>query len=47
MSNPIRPPTDAKAKATADAALVQMFGYYAFDWRPFAPAALPGAKPAA
>lgn len=47
MSDLIRLPTDPKAKAASDAALAQMYGYYAYDWTPFAPADLPGVKQAA
>ena len=44
---PASPASDSKAKAASYAALAQMFGYYYFDWRPFAPAVLPGVKQAA
>lgn len=47
MSDLIRLPADAKAKAASDAALAQMYGYYAYEWKPFTPAILPGAKQAA
>lgn len=47
MSDLIRLPTDPKAKAASDAVLAQMYGYYDFDWTPFAPAVLPGVKQAA
>jgi len=47
MSDLIRLPNEPKAKAASDAALAQMYGYYAYDWKPFTPAVLPGVKQAA
>jgi hypothetical protein len=47
MPDLIRLPADPKAKAAADAVLAQMYGYYAYDWAPFAPAIQPGTKQAA
>jgi len=40
-------PMDVRAKAASDAALAQMYCYYACDWKPFTPAILPEAELAA
>jgi hypothetical protein len=47
LSGIIRLPTDVRAKAACDAALAQMYGCYACDWKPFTPAILSEAEQAA
>jgi hypothetical protein len=47
LSGIISLPTDVRAKAASDAALAQMYCYYARGWKPFTPANLPEAKQAA
>jgi hypothetical protein len=51
MSDLIRLPADparaAKAEAACNAALAQMYGYYDYAWKPFAPAVFAGVKQAA
>jgi hypothetical protein len=47
LSGIIRLPMAVRAKAASDAALAQMYGYYACDWNPFTPAILPEAEQAA
>lgn len=38
MASVTRIEPETRKQAAARAALEQMFGYYAFDWQPFAPA---------
>jgi len=40
MPNVTRVEIETRQQAEARAALEQMYGYYAFDWRPFATASL-------
>ncbi|MCZ8077921.1 MAG: hypothetical protein O9289_00095 [Rhodobacteraceae bacterium] len=47
LSGIISLPTDVRAKAASDAALAQMYGCCACDWKPFTPAILPEAEQAA
>ena len=51
MSDLIRLPAalaiDTKAEAACNAALAQMYGYYDYTWKPFAPAVFSGVKQAA